>query len=95
VYRQKNGSKQKVRTYQGTVVVNDNKMHLTGKRDGFWLIVTDHSEKAGQEFTLKTKEAITPYREKEIIEEGNFSISSGNNKKKGDKTVSMCYEHNV
>lgn len=76
VYRQENGPKHKIRTYQGTVVVDDNKMCLAGKRDGFWLLVTNHSEKEDQEFKLKTEEAITPYREKEIIEEAFRDIKS-------------------
>lgn len=76
VYRQKNGSKHKIRTYQGTVVVDDDKMYLAGRRDGFWLLVTNHSEKEDQEFKLKTEEAITPYREKEIIEEAFRDIKS-------------------
>lgn len=76
VYRQKNGAKHKIRTYQGTVVVDDDKMCLAGKRDGFWLLVTNHSEKEDQEFKLKTEEAITPYREKEIIEEAFRDIKS-------------------
>ena len=71
-----NCPKHKIRTYQGTVVVDDNKMCLAGKRDGFWLLVTNHSEKADQEFKLKTEEAITPYREKEIIEEAFKDIKS-------------------
>ncbi len=49
---------------------------LAGKRDGFWLLVTNHSEKEDQEFILKTEEAITPYREKEIIEEAFKDIKS-------------------
>ena len=76
VYRQKNGAKHKIRTYQGTVVVDDDKMCLAGKRDGFWLLVTNHSEKEDQEFKLKTEEAIRPYREKEIIEEAFRDIKS-------------------
>lgn len=76
VYRQKNGAKHKIRTYQGTVVVDDDKMCLARKRDGFWLLVTNHSEKEDQEFKLKTEEAITPYREKEIIEEAFRDIKS-------------------
>lgn len=76
VHPKENDSKHKIRTYQGTVVVDDNKMSLAGKRDGFWLLVTNHSEKKDQEFILKTKEAITPYREKEIIEEAFKDIKS-------------------
>ena len=37
VDRKDSGHKHKIRTYQATVVVDDNKMHLAGKRDGFWL----------------------------------------------------------
>ena len=59
-----------------TVVVDDDKMCLAGKRDGFWLLVTNHSEKEDQEFKLKTEEAITPYREKENIEEAFRDIKS-------------------
>ena len=76
VERQESGHKHKIRTYQATVVVDDNKMHLAGKRDGFWLLVTNHSEKEDNEFKLKTEEAITPYREKEIIEEAFKNIKS-------------------
>ena len=74
--RQESGHKHKIRTYQATVVVDDNKMHLAGKQDGFWLLVTNHSEKEDNEFKLKTEEAITPYREKEIIEEAFKNIKS-------------------
>ena len=76
VDRQESGHKHKIRTYQATVVVDDTKMHLAGKRDGFWLLVTNHSEKEDDEFKLKTEEAITPYREKEIIEEAFKNIKS-------------------
>jgi len=76
VYPKENDSKHKIRTYQGTVVVDDNKMCLAGKRDGFWLLVTNHSEKEDQEFKLKIEDAITPYREKEIIEEAFKDIKS-------------------
>jgi transposase len=76
VDRQESGHKHKIRTYQATVVVDDTKMHLAGKRDGFWLLVTNHSEKEDDEFKLKTEEAITPYREKEIIEQAFKNIKS-------------------
>ena len=76
VYPKENDPKHKIRTYQGTVFVDDSKMCLAGKRDGFWLLVTNHSEKKDQEFILKTEEAITPYREKEIIEEAFKDIKS-------------------
>lgn len=76
VYRQNNNSKSKVRTYQGTVVVDKDKMQLAGKQDGFWLLVTNHSEKVNQKFKIKTEEAVKPYREKEIIEAAFKDIKS-------------------
>jgi len=53
-----------------------NKMRLVGKLDGFRLLVTNHSEKTDQEFTVKTEDAINPNREKEIIEEAFKNIKS-------------------
>jgi transposase len=76
VYQNKKGVNLKIRTYQGKVVVNDDKMLMAGKQDGFWLLVTNHSEKKDGEFKIKTEEAIKPYREKEIIEEAFKNIKS-------------------
>ncbi len=76
VYKKENGTSRKVRTYQGKVVVNKDGMCMAGKKDGFWLLVTNHSEKLGREFKLNTEEAIAPYREKEIIEEAFKYIKS-------------------
>jgi transposase len=76
VHRKENDHKRKIRTYQGTVVVKNNKMRLAGKGDGFWLLVTNHSEKVDKEFKIKTEEAISPYREKEIIEAAFKDIKS-------------------
>lgn len=66
----------KIRTYQGTVELNKSKRCLAGKKDGFWLLVTNHSEKQDQKFKLCAEEAIAPYREKEIIEEAFKEIKS-------------------
>jgi len=76
VYRQDNGTTRKIHTYQGKVVVNKDKMCLAGNKDGFWLLVTNHTEKRGRGFRVKTQEAIAPYREKEIIEEAFKIINS-------------------
>jgi transposase len=76
VYRQDNGTTHKIRTYQGKVVVDKKKMCLAGNKDGFWLLVTNHTEKTDQGFEVKTQEAIAPYREKEIIEEAFKDINS-------------------
>jgi len=76
VYREENGTTRKIRTYQGKVVVNTNAMCMAGSKDGFWLLVTNHSEKGDRGFNLKLAEAIAPYREKEIIEEAFKDINS-------------------
>jgi len=74
--QEENGKTCKIRTYQGTVVVDKDEMRLSGKQDGFWLLVTNHSEKGNGRFSVKTEEAIAPYREKEIIEEAFKDINS-------------------
>lgn len=76
VYPNEKGVNRKVRTYQGKVVVNSDKMFRAGRQDGFWLLVTNHSEKKGRGFKIKTEEAINPYREKEVIEEAFKNIKS-------------------
>ncbi len=76
VCRRENGTDRKIRTYQGTVEINDNEMRLAGKLDGFWLLVTNHFEEGKQGFEVKSEEAIAPYREKEVIEEAFRDIKS-------------------
>ncbi len=77
VYRkEKDNTTRKIRTYQGKVVVDRDGMHLAGKQDGFWLLVTNHSEKEDGQFRITTEEAIAPYREKEIIEEAFKDVKS-------------------
>jgi len=58
------------------LTVDDKEMLLSGKKDGFWLLVTNHSEKKNREFKVTTREAIAPYREKEVIEEAFKDIKS-------------------
>ena len=76
VYRNEKGIKRKIQTYQGEVVVSKDKMLTAGRQDGFWLLVTNQSEKKGKEFKIKTEEAINPYREKEVIEEAFKNLKS-------------------
>jgi len=40
---------------------------LSGKQDGFWLLVTNHAERKGKAFEVKTEETIEPYREKKWL----------------------------
>ena len=72
----KDGVIHKIRTYQAEVTVDDDKMLLSGKQDGFWLLVTNHAERKGKAFEVKTEETIEPYREKEVIEEAFKDIKS-------------------
>jgi transposase len=76
VYREEGGTRRKIRTYQGEVIVDKEKMSLAGNKDGFWLLVTNHTEKGYRGFKISTEEAITPYREKELIEEAFKNINS-------------------
>ncbi len=59
----------KIRSYQGALINDDKKKKAVGRKDGFWVLVTNHSEKEGVDFKMSTSEAIRPYREKEIVEE--------------------------
>lgn len=72
------GNKSKIRTYQATVVVNENDMRIAGRLDGFWLLVTNHANKVKETdtFELPATEAIAPYREKTIIESAFRDIKS-------------------
>lgn len=72
----KNGLDRKVRTYQGVISIDDTAMRLAGKLDGFWLIVTNHSERIENEFTFSAKQTIIPYRDKVIIESAFRDIKS-------------------
>lgn len=66
-----------VHTYQATVEVDEDKYQGAGKLDGFWMIVTNHTEKKlDTAFVLKTEEIITPYKEKVVIESAFRDIKS-------------------
>ncbi|MEA3358263.1 MAG: IS1634 family transposase [Thermodesulfobacteriota bacterium] len=66
----------KIRTYQGCVMIDEEKKSAAGKLDGFWLLVTNHFEKDSEAFKLPAKEAISPYRDKVIIEAAFRDIKS-------------------
>ena len=71
-----NAVERTVRTYQGTVEVDEEKMRRAGKLDGFWLLVTNHKEKADGKFELSARDTILPYREKVVIESAFRDIKS-------------------
>ncbi len=65
-----------IRTYQATVVVNESAMHHAGRCDGFWVLVTNHTEKVKDHFTLSASDAIKPYQEKVVIESAFRDLKS-------------------
>ena len=66
----------KIITYQGGIVVDEDKKKTAARLDGFWLLVTNQIEKKGDDFLVSAKEAISPYREKVIIEAAFRDIKS-------------------
>ena len=70
------GPTRPIRTYQGTVVVDEGAMRHAGRLDGFWLLVTNHSEKVQDEFPMSAQEVIRPYQEKVVIESSFRDIKS-------------------
>jgi len=70
------GKKRTVKTFQAATYVDDEKMRLAGKLDGFWLAATNHTEKEHYEFKKSAEQIIGPYREKTIIEAGFRDIKS-------------------
>jgi transposase len=70
------GSEYQIRTYRGTVCVDEGLMLHAGRLDGFWLLVTNHSEMTGAEFIVSAPNAIGPYRDKVLIEAAFRDIKS-------------------
>jgi transposase len=66
-----------IRTYQAAVSVDDTALGKAGRLDGFWLLVTNHIEKADNKvFKVSAQEAIAPYRDKIVIESAFRDIKS-------------------
>lgn len=70
------GVEHKIQTYQGEIEVDEKKMLSAGRLDGFWLLVTNHSEKEGDDFRVAAQDAVLPYREKIVIEAAFRDIKS-------------------
>lgn len=65
-----------IRTYQASVIVNDQAKRTAEKLDGFWLLVTNHIERVNTHYTVAPEDAIMPYREKVVIESAFRDIKS-------------------
>lgn len=70
------GTRQKIRTYNGTVNVDQKSKQASGELDGFWLLVTNHIEQVNDSFSVSAQQAITPYRDKAVIESSFRDIKS-------------------
>lgn len=65
-----------IRSYQGKLHINKKKKLHAGRLDGFWLLVTNLSEKNGNQFVQETQTVVQPYRDKAIIEASFRDIKS-------------------
>lgn len=65
-----------IRSYQVKTHIDEEKKKKAGKLDGFWLLVTNQSEKNGDYFAQDTKAVVQPYREKVVIESSFRDIKS-------------------
>ena len=66
-----------IKSFQGKVNVNDNEKMQAVKLDGFWLLVTNLSEKNNKKhFVVSSKETLQPYREKVMIEDAFRDIKA-------------------
>lgn len=70
------GTDRTVDTYQATVVRDEEAFKKAGRLDGFWLLVTNHTEGDHNGFTLSSRDAIAPYRDKVVIEAAFRDIKS-------------------
>lgn len=70
------GKTKPIRTFQGTVVVNQSDMKYAGRLDGFWLLVTNHNEMRDEQFCISAEKLIPPYQEKVVIEAAFRDIKS-------------------
>jgi len=77
VIREKDdGTELKVRTYHGTVKVDKKSKRIAGELDGFWLLVTNHTQRVDNLFNVSARQAISPYRDKAVIEAAFRDIKS-------------------
>ena len=65
-----------VESYEGRICISKKKKLLASQLDGFWLLVTNLSEKTGENFIHDTKAVVQPYRDKVIIESSFRDIKS-------------------
>ena len=65
-----------IRSYQASYCIDEVKKLEAGKLDGFWLLVTNLSEKIDGNFIQDTRAVVQPYRDKVVIESTFRDIKS-------------------
>lgn len=76
-YVKKKNKDTSIRTYQATIIIDENKRCYASRLDGFWLLVTNHIVKnKNKQFVVSAEDAINPYRDKVIIESAFRDIKS-------------------
>lgn len=58
------------------MIIDEQAKRKAEKLDGFWLLVTNHTEKVRGGYKITPKDAITPYRENLVIESAFRDIKS-------------------
>jgi transposase len=71
-----NGKKRTVETFEGVMEIDEEALKTAGRLDGFWLLVTNHTEQDDGAYKLPPGDIITPYREKVVIESAFRDIKS-------------------
>lgn len=65
-----------IRSWQAVACVDKQKQLEVGRLDGFWLLVTNLSEKENEQFIQSTQSVVRPYRDKVVIESSFRDIKS-------------------
>ena len=71
-----NGKKRTVETFEGVMEIDEEALKTAGRLDGFWLLVTNHTERDDGAYKLSPRDVINPYREKVVIESAFRDIKS-------------------
>jgi transposase len=72
----KKGCYYAVASYQGAIILDEEKKRHAARLDGFWLLVSNHNEKFNDDFLLSSADAIKPYHDKVVIESAFRDIKS-------------------
>lgn len=71
------GEVKKVLTYQAKLEIDEVKLQKAGQLDGFWMLVTNHSEKSPEgAFTREAAEILKAYKDRVVIESSFRDIKS-------------------